>query len=278
MKNLLLLILGLSFAFSFGQKHEIGLFLGGSNVIGDVGKDSYINPMPIMADSEYSLDRIPFAIGGIYRFNINPHMGFRLNAMFGKVVGMDKQAKERYKKDRNYAYRNNIIEGSLVFEYNFFDINDEYGKKHTPYIFGGVGAFMYDESKYTVNHTFARDEEGVIFDPPEIETEIISKAVKQTSFSLPFGVGYKVRIKHNFVLSAEVGFRYTKTDNLDLSFAKEGDFTFNSEPGLDPDMVDLLNANIIKSRQIGNMSTYDWYVFTGITLTYSFGRLPCYCD
>ena len=278
MKNLLLLILGLSFSAAIAQRHEIGIFAGGANVIGDIGKTNYINPTPVSYKTDEKLGRIPFAFGVLYRFNFNPYMGFRLNAIYGKVLGADVTAPEDYKKRRDYVYKNNILEGSLLFEYNFFDINNEDGKTHSPYIFGGIGAFMYDQNKYVVNNTFARDANGVLIDPPTTATEIIAKPEKKTSFTVPFGLGYKIKYRRSFVISAEVGFRYTTTDNLDHSFANESDFTFNNEPGLDETSLNQLNSNIIKSRQIGNTSNYDWYVFSGVTLTYTFGRPPCYCD
>lgn len=278
MKNLLFLILGLSFSASIAQRHEIGIFAGGANVIGDIGKSNYINPTPVSYKTDEKFGRIPIAFGALYRFNFNPHMGVRLSGLYGKVLGADVTAPESYKKKRDYVYKNNIIEGALVFEYNFFDINNEDGKKHSPYIFGGVGAFMYDQLKYTVNNTFARNDNGQIIQPQTVATEIIGKPEKKTSFSLPFGVGYKYKYRGNFVISAEVGFRYTTTDNLDHSFAQESDFTFYNEPGIDVNTLNQLNSNIIKSRQVGNTSNYDWYVFTGLTLTYTFGRPPCYCD
>lgn len=277
MRNYFILLLSLVFSLSFAQRHEIGIFAGGANVIGDIGKTNYINPLPVSYDSKKVTDRIPFAVGALYRFNFNPYMGIRANLTFSRVVGSDYAAAENYKQSRGYAYKNYITEGALLFEYNFFDINDKHGKKHSPYIFGGIGAFMYNENKYTVNNEFTRDEHGVVIDPPSISTEIIAKPEKQTAFTLPFGAGYKYKYR-DFVISGEVGFRYTQTDNLDLSFAKESDFTFNNEPGLDEGALDELNGNIIKSRQVGNMSNHDWYVFTGITLTYTFGRPPCYCD
>src|SRR5690606_28621167 len=126
----------------------------------------------------------------------NPHMGVRFNAMYGKVIGNDNTAPEEYKKERGYAYQNNILEGSLVFEYNLFDINNEDGKKHSPYIFGGVGAFMFDKNLYTVNHTFGRDPiTGVIYDPPTTQTDIDTRTEKETKFTVPFGAGYKMKFK-----------------------------------------------------------------------------------
>src|SRR5690625_7456065 len=89
-------------------------------------------------------------------------MGVRASVIHSRVVGSDHVASEDYKRDRGYSYKNYITEGSLLFEYNFFDINDEHGKNHSPYIFAGIGAFMYNENKYTVENTFARNENGTI--------------------------------------------------------------------------------------------------------------------
>lgn len=279
MKYLLYIILGVAFSTVMAQRHEIGVIGGGANVIGDIGRDNYINPMPVSYKSSKILNKLPIAVGILYRFNFNPHMGARFNLMYAKVIGNDAVAPESYKKDRNYSYNNSIIEASLLYEYNFFDINNEDGRKHSPYIFAGVGAFMYDKLSYNVNHTFKMDDLGVVIgEADEPTTEISTKSEKETGFSVPMGFGYKIKYKRNFVISAEVGFRYTQTDNLDHSFANYKDFSFNADPGLDQDVVNQLNTSIVKSRQVGNTSNYDWYVFTGLTLTYTFGRPPCYCD
>ncbi len=70
-------------------------------------------------------------------------------------------------------------------------------------------------------------------------------------------VGYKSTLGSKFVIAAEIGARYTFTDNLD-----------GSNPS---------GSDEIDSLQFGNINNNDWYVFTGITLTYTFGRKPCFC-
>ena len=71
--------------------------------------------------------------------------------------------------------------------------------------------------------------------------------------------GLKWSIATKFVLGLEVGARYTFTDNLDGSTPEEFDGGENLP-------------------SFGNPNTNDWYMFTGITLTYTFGRKPCYCN
>ena len=33
----------------------------------------------------------------------------------------------------------------------------------------------------------------------------------------------------------------------------------------------------LSALRFGNLNNNDWYVFSGITLTYTFGEKPCYC-
>ncbi|PZR21003.1 MAG: hypothetical protein DI539_09135 [Flavobacterium psychrophilum] len=74
------------------------------------------------------------------------------------------------------------------------------------------------------------------------------------NFAIPMTVGIKSNLFENFVLGFEVGARYSFTDNIDGS----------NHPDFEP-------------YAFGNINNNDWYVFTGFTLTYTFGVQPCYC-
>ena len=67
----------------------------------------------------------------------------------------------------------------------------------------------------------------------------------------------KMRLNQFLVIGAEVGARYTFTDNLDAN---------NPEKS---------NVNQQLDVDFGNIFSDDWYVFSGVTLTYTFGRKPC---
>ncbi|MGB5942376.1 MAG: DUF6089 family protein [Leeuwenhoekiella sp.] len=71
-------------------------------------------------------------------------------------------------------------------------------------------------------------------------------------FSIPIVLGFKAAVSKDFVLAAEIGARYTFTDSMD---------------GSTPNPI-----------AFGNPNTNDWYMFSGITITYTFGRRPCYCN
>ena len=70
---------------------------------------------------------------------------------------------------------------------------------------------------------------------------------------MPFGIGYKTKLANNIGIAIETSFRYTFKDDID------------GYP------YDQNSANI----QI-NPNDNDWYVFTGITIVYAFGREGCY--
>lgn len=77
--------------------------------------------------------------------------------------------------------------------------------------------------------------------------------------AIPMVVGYKTTLGTKMMLGFEIGARYTFTDDLDGS---------NPVKGLADE----------ESLKFGNTNSDDWYVFTGITLTFTFGRKPCYCN
>ena len=75
--------------------------------------------------------------------------------------------------------------------------------------------------------------------------------------ALPIIGGFKMRIANSYVLGIEAGARYTFSDDIDGSLPKNGS---------------------LENLKFGNTNSNDWYVFTGLTLTYTFGNKPCYCN
>ncbi|WP_159021856.1 DUF6089 family protein [Formosa sp. L2A11] len=207
MKYTLVLIISLfSLQSSYSQIHEFGLFLGGSNLIGDVGEPNFINPNQ-------------FAIGGIYKWNKSSRHSWRVSGILTELQTSKNQDTKT------------VGEISAGLEFNFFefDLHDS-GPQSTPYFYSGLSALRY-------NNTYTT---GV---------EKISET--KTALGIPLTLGYKFRLSYSFNIGTEVGARYTFSDNLDGSD--------------NPDM------------SFGNLNNNDWYVFTGLTLTYTFGRNPCYC-
>lgn len=206
------------------QINEIGVFFGGSNFVGDIGSTTYIAP-----------DK--FAFGILYKWNKSPRHSYRFSYTQSTIAGKDAKSEESSRNKRGFSFENNVKELSAGLEFNFFDFNlHDSDPKITPYIFSGISYFKYDDL-YIANG-------------------ITEKNKKSNSFAIPIILGLKSNISRHFVLAAEIGARYTFTDNIDGSNSEDDSFANN---------------------RFGNLNNNDWYVFTGATLTYTFGQKPCYC-
>lgn len=278
MKKIIVFFLSIIANLALGQRHELGVFLGGSNAISDVGRTDYINPLPKKVDGSF---KMPATFSLIYRRNLNPQQSLRFGLTYASFIDSDFLAVERYRRYRGVNYTNNLLEFSTLFEYNFFPINTEQRTAQSPYIFAGVAAFIHPKPKYEIYYQDYAD-------PNKVGYEAVVKPNNgtQLSMSIPFGVGYKVKFDWNWVLSAEVGFRPTFVDNLDMAWVDESDVKiFKQENlksnGLSPDElaadIEKRTKTIVENRQLGDAKN-DWYVFTGFTLTYTFGRPACFCD
>lgn len=218
----LFLLLGLTKANA--QINELGVFLGGSNYIGDVGPTNYISPNEL-------------AFGILYKWNKSPRHAYRFSYTQAKITSRDEDSNVPGRNLRDYDFENSVKELSLGLEFNFFDFNlHELERKVTPYVYSGISYFIYDELFVVGGET--------------------KKDYTSTSFAIPMTVGVKTNVFPSFIIGFEVGARYTFTDNIDGSNPKNEDLT---------------------PLRFGNINSKDWYVFTGFTLTYTFGEKPCYC-
>lgn len=262
------------------QRHELGISLGKANIIGDIGKTEYIELFPM------DVDRIPISIGALYRLNINNRQSLRFNLIYNRVYFDDDRASEDYRYKRKIADKNQIIEASALFEYYFFDINDIKKTGSSPYIFGGIAAYASNDRKYKITHDLYKNANGTPkypSSPIDFDTQSSFDESLKVDFSIPFGVGYKIKFNYNWLLAFEIGARYTFQDNLDYSALKTDKFKINTNSYLLDapyiDEVNKRNAEIIGKHQTGNtFKSNDWYLVWGINLTYTFGRPPCYCN
>jgi Domain of unknown function (DUF6089) len=207
------------------QIHEVGVFLGGSNYVGDIGPTTYINPNET-------------AFGLLYKWNKSQRHSWRFSYTKTKLAADDKNSDSKARKQRNLSFENSFHEISAGLEFNFLKFNQHnFDKIWTPYVYSGLSYTRYD---------------GLYFE----DLNYPKKNDTQSAIAIPMIVGLKTKFLNNWVFGAEVGARYSFKDDIDGSNPKD----------------DKL-ANL----RFGNINSNDWYVFSGFTITYTFGEKPCYC-
>ena len=214
----------LTIQYSHSQINELGVFVGGSNFIGDVGATNYISPNKL-------------ALGAVYRWNRSTRHSYRASLIYTELEADDLKSDDPRRTQRGYSFTNKIMEASIGMELTFFDFDLHSERKMaTPYLYSGITATNYDDFYF-------------------LNTQTSEKNLRWT-LGIPMAIGFKTTFIDNFVFSIEVGARYTFTDGIDGSYPKD---TNN------------------QSNRFGNINNNDWYVFSGIILTYTFGQNPCYC-
>ena len=205
------------------QTYEVGLFAGGANNIGDVGSMSYIAPSGP-------------AVGALFKWNKSKRYAWRGHIIYGNFTADDAKSDMRSRVQRGLRMEQSLLEFSAGLEFNFVEYNlHKLGPAFTPYLYTGLTYFRYDFNYFDAGN-------------------LIDLNQRAGSLAIPMTAGAKFRISQLFILGAEIGARYTFTDNLDAS---------NPE------------GTIYEDFRFGNILSDDWYVFSGITLTFTFGRKPC---
>lgn len=180
------------------------------------------------------------SLGVFYRWNRSTRHSWRVGFNYGKISSDDADSSVSGRKLRGYSFENSVKDLSLALEFNFFEFNlHEDHFKWTPYMSAGIAYAWFNEKYMDIGEKEAREYGN------------------GSSLAIPMTVGVKAHISRDWVIGLESGVRYSFSDNLD-----------GSNP---PD--DRYSA-----MRFGNLDSNDWYVFTGFTVSYTFGDKPCYCS
>ena len=118
------------------QIHELGLTVGATNYIGDIGSTKYINP----TDMGYGFQ---------YRWNKSARHSWRVNYTYMPITGKDSESDMPLRQARNLSTKNKLNEVMLGIEFNFFefDLHNSWFAL-TPYVHTGVAGLSYTESYF----------------------------------------------------------------------------------------------------------------------------------
>lgn len=128
----------------------------------------------------------------LVRRNLNPYMGLRLAASFGKLKGDERDVKTVYPSTGGtpYSFSRTLTDVSLTYEYNFWPYgtgHDYYGAKRlTPFIFLGLGG------------TYAGGDGSSVF-----------------TANVPIGLGLKYKVGQRMNVGVEWAMHFSMSDKLD---------------------------------------------------------------
>lgn len=128
----------------------------------------------------------------LVRRNLNPYMGLRLAASFGKLKGDERDVKTVYPSTgvTPYSFSRTLTDVSLTYEYNFWPYgtgHDYYGAKRlTPFIFLGLGG------------TYAGGDGSSVF-----------------TANVPIGLGLKYKVGQRMNVGVEWAMHFSMSDKLD---------------------------------------------------------------
>ena len=205
------------------MKYEIGLNVGPSNFLGDLGGTAGRGET-FMKDNNWSLTKV---MKGIY-FNLVPNefVNLRASLNFGRLEGNDaiitpKGGLEEARKARNQDFRSQLTEfyvAAEVYPLVFLEEDpQDVWHKFRPYALGGVGVFHFNpKGSYSANGST----EWVALKPLRTEGQGMPyypsrKEYSLTQINIPYGLGLKYFFSEKVNMSFEIVNRITFTDYID---------------------------------------------------------------
>ncbi|WP_118972600.1 type IX secretion system protein PorG [Taibaiella koreensis] len=256
-------------AQEFYQSTEYGVLLGASTYFGD------LNP-------NYGLKYIRPAGGLFLRYHLNPYIALRGAVNYTKVGYDDQFTSNPYQQQRNLSFRSDIVEATVMAEFNFFWFSTgDPQHRFTPYLTGGIGAFYYEP--YT-------DLNGRRYNLRPLGTEgqnteeFKNRKYKPYSICLPVGAGIKYWLGPGVNFSAEIVNRFTFTDYMDdVSNTYVGADRFLANPK-NPSVASQLQDRSITvdgqklgraGKQRGDNASKDQYLMVQFSLSFQLKTYKC---
>lgn len=204
--------------FFLNRKFEVGLNIGPSNFLGDLG-GNFGKGKTFLKDNNIELTN--FVSGGYIAYFPTEYIGIRLSGQKTMLKGDDKVIErkgnlEERRSDRNLSFRSPLTELYLAAEFYptvFFEYDDYLEKKIRPYLLAGVGGFKF-------NPQAELNGQWIDLQPLHTEGQGFAEYPDRKNYSLkqicfPVGLGVKYYVSETFSVGIEAVHRFTQTDYMD---------------------------------------------------------------
>lgn len=270
MLNRLILIIIFCFVsvLAKSQEWEFGGWVGAAGYMGDLNPN---NPTKFT----------DLALGLNTRYAFNPYHALKLSFAYGNIQANDADSDFEQHRLRNLNFKTAITELAILYEFYFYPYWPGSGAyRFTPYVFTGVAGFQYEPKTEYNGTTYKLRELGTEGQGSYLGTP---RTYTNRNLAIPFGVGIKYNFVSRFNIGLELGFRNTLTDYLDdVSKRYVDKAALATENGqiasnLSDRSGEVNNGTYIGTvgAQRGDPSKRDFYMFTGISLSYTLNPIRC---
>jgi len=244
---------------TIAQKWTVELMLGTSGYNGD------------LTQTALSAKRLG-ACGSLnVTYQSGSYWSIRTGVSYGRISGDDNSNKDESLKSRNLSFKSHVIEWNICGELSVVDPEMYYSY---PYFFGGIGIMHFnpyafnDENKKLFLRPLSTEGQGLIAYPDRKKYSLFQVCI-------PFGLGWKLKLKNKWEISYEFGYRIVFTDYLD-----DVSTTYVSLKNLSELVSDEAAAMSYRKQSPfmeegearGNSKVKDMYFLTGIKLAVPIGK------
>lgn len=253
--------------FVHSQNFELGAWVGGANYFGDLN-----------SNASFAMSR---PAGGVFlRNNFNTRWVLKSSLSFGQIAFDDKKSPNGFNRQRNLHFKSNVGEIAAMIELNFLDFNKQKKQQwFSPYFTIGFAALYFNPRAEYNDRWYYLQPLGT-----EGQTDPSYSGVKKyrlVNFAIPVGGGFKFSVNRNWNIGVFGDLRVTFTDYLD---DVSGVYPSNlSLPGGTQGLAYALSDRSGEvgepiaepGKQRGTSAKNDFYLFSGISVSYTFFRLKC---
>lgn len=245
------------------------------------GKAMYFGDL--QSFSKIYIGDVKNSFGLLFRYNINPKWTARASLNYVKVKASDANNLIRF-KPRRLSFVNNIFEFAIQAEYNF--VPNLFQKSVIPSVSFGLAVFYHNPKaivrkvEKAIKPFIGRDYYYIYQDLRPLGTAGRKNAYSTIMLALPIDFDFKWSLNRNWIVGLTFGTRMTFTDYLDDLAAdpwvsqKELNEMSPELDGLAGRLGNPANApnpntydSPTRGESNGFIKRFDWYFFTGITIS-----------
>jgi len=274
------------------ERHRIFISVGATNFLGDLGGANRIGSGKFsLRDFDLQAIKPAFQLG--YNYRMSKFLALRNAFTYAWLSGNDAYTKEIFRQNRNLNFRTPVYELSSALEviweikrkghqYYLKGVKGWTNYRYATYIYGGV-ALSYFNSKARYG------DQWYALRPLSTEGEGLVPTRKRYSpiqFSIPLGIGCKVRVSRFIEIGIEYTARILFTDYIDdvsttyfdpqaLKNANQdnGDIAAHiANPALQQKITDPLYTSTLAGQQRGDPRNRDSYLAVMVSMYYTIGR------